>query len=69
MDYKHTNKGFYVGTFDEKQIKNGEDEVAVEKAKQSTGCKYVNTEYVKKGKKIVGLKLYVCTADEMKLTF
>lgn len=67
MDYKHKKLGFLVGTFDEKQIKNGEDKVAVEKAKQATGCKYVNTEYVKKGKKIVGLTIYVCTADEMKL--
>lgn len=63
----HTPKGFLVGTFNEKQIINGEDKKAVEKAKQETGCKYVNTEIIKKGKKIVGLKIYVCTVDEMKL--
>lgn len=67
MDYKHTKKGFYVGTFNDAQIKNNEDKKAVEQAKADTGCKYVNTEFVKKGGTIVGLKLYVCTADEMKL--
>lgn len=67
MAYKHTKKGFFVGTFDEAQLKKGEDKIAVEQAKADTGCKYVNTEFVKKGGTIVGLKLYVCTADEMKL--
>jgi hypothetical protein len=32
-----------VGTFNESQLKNGDDKKAVEKAKQETGLKYVNT--------------------------
>lgn len=65
--YKHTAKGFLVGTFNENEVRNGDDKKAVEKAKAETGCKYVNTEFVRKGGKIAGVKVYVCTYEEMKL--
>ena len=54
-----------VGCFNEAECRKGDDKKAVEKAKADTGCKYVNTEYVRKGKKIVGLRVFVCTYDEL----
>lgn len=59
--------GYLVGIFDESQIKNGDDKKAVKKAKAETGCKYVNTEFVKKGNKIVAMKVYVCDYEQLKM--
>lgn len=58
-------KGYFVGSFSETDIKNGLDRVAVEKAKAETGLQYTNQEYIKKGGIPVGIKLYVCSLNEM----
>ncbi len=50
----------YVGQFNEKDIYDGKDTQAVEDAKAKTGLQYTNTKFVKKGGKIVGLKIWVC---------
>ena len=57
-------KGIFVGTFDEKDLQLGIDKVKVAAAKQETGLKYTNTEYVKKRGQIVGIKIWVCSIDD-----
>ena len=53
----------FVGQFNEKDIYEGKDRIAVEDAKARTGLQYTNTKFVKKGGNIVGLKIWVCDAD------
>lgn len=56
----------YVGQFDETQLKNGVDKQMVEQMKsESNGnLRYVKTKFVKKGKQIVGLKVWLMTSEE-----
>ena len=58
-------KGFFVGQFNEEDIKYKRDKVAVEKAKAETGLKYTNQEIICKNRKPVGIKLYVCDVNTM----
>lgn len=60
-------KGYYVGYFDENDISNKLDKKAMEKAKEETGLKYTNQEIVYKNKKPVGIKLYVCDSQTMRI--
>lgn len=53
-----------VGQFNEKQLRNGEDKACVEKMKKETGLKYTKSQIVKKGKKPVGLKIWLLTNEE-----
>lgn len=52
-----------VGLFDEKDLTNGTDKKAVEKAKAETGLQYTETKIIKKKGK-THLKIWVCTAEE-----
>ena len=61
------NKGIFVGTFNEADIANDFDKKKIEEMKQKTGLNYTNTEIAKKGKKIVGIRIYVCNEDDFKL--
>lgn len=61
------DKGYYVGYFDENDIANNLDEKAVQKAQEKTGLEYTNQEIVYKNKKPVGLKLYVCDLQTVKI--
>ena len=56
----------YVGQFDETQLKSGVDKQMVEQMKsESNGSlRYVKTKFVKKGKQIVGLKVWLMTSEE-----
>lgn len=58
-------KGYLVGCFNEEELIKKNDKVALKKAMEETGLKFVNTEYIKKGKNIIGLKIYVCTQSEV----
>jgi len=49
-------KIYKVGTFNESQIKNGDDKKAIEKAQQETGIKYVNA-YFNKKKQVLDIYL------------
>ena len=49
----------FVGEFNEEQLRNKEDKVAIEKAKAETGLKYIESEFVKKKGTIVGIKVYL----------
>ncbi len=60
-------KGYYVGCFDEHDIANNLEKKAVQKAKAETGLEYTNQEIVYQDKKPVGLKLYVCDLQTMRL--
>lgn len=60
-------KGILVGTFSEEDISTGKDKIEVKRMAEQTDCKYTNTEYVKKNGKIVGIKIYVCNAEDFKL--
>lgn len=54
-----------VGTFNEQQIRNGEDKLAVSKCKeQDQTLKYVKTEFVKKAGKIIAMKIFLLTSEE-----
>ena len=61
------DKGHYVGCFNENDIANKLDKKAAEKAKKETGLKYTNQEIVYKNKKPVGIKLYVCDSQTMRI--
>lgn len=52
-----------VGDFNEKDLINGTDKKAVEKAKQETGLQYTQTKIIKK-KGEMYLRIWVCTAQE-----
>ena len=53
-----------VGQFNETQICNREDKVLVEQKMKETGLKYTKSQIVKKGKKPVGLKIWLLTNEE-----
>ena len=59
-------KGIYVGTFSESDVASGKDRLAVRKAMDDTGLEYTNTEFKRSGGKIVGLKIYVCRAEDFR---
>lgn len=61
------NKGYYVGRFNEKDIRASLDKKAVEKAKKETGLNYTNQEIVYKNQKPIAIKLYVCDLEHMLL--
>ena len=56
----------FVGKYNERDLEAGADKVDVEKAKEKTGLKYVQTKIVKE-KGTTYLKLWVCTAEEFKI--
>lgn len=60
-------KGYYVGCFDKNDIANNLDKKAVQTAQEKTGLEYTNQEIVYKNKKPVGLKLYVCDLQTVKI--
>lgn len=59
--------GVFVGEFSESDLDKGLDKQAAEKAMQETGLNYINSRFVKKNGKIVGMKVYVCTAGDFKI--
>lgn len=52
-----------VGTFNEEQLINKEDKKAVEKAREETGLKYVDTKIIKKGGKMY-MEVYLIPNEE-----
>ena len=54
----------YVGQFNEDQLRKKEDKKLVAKKMNETGLKYTKTAFVKKNKKIVGLKVWLLTNEE-----
>lgn len=60
-------KGILVGEFNSDDIKNKIDKIKVEEKMNETGLKYTNSEIIKKKKDIVGIRLYVCNLDDMKI--
>ena len=62
-------KGILIGTFNEDDIANKRDKIAIEKAMIGTGYQYVHSEYVKKNGKIVGLRIYICDIKDADFSF
>lgn len=60
-------KGIYVGEFSEKDLEIGLDEVRVSEMKEKTGMNYTNTKLVKRDGKIVGLRIWVCNAEDFEI--
>ena len=60
-------KGILVGTYNEQDLNERKDKVDVQRVAKETGYKYTNTEFVKSKGKIVGMKVYVCNAEDFKL--
>lgn len=58
------NKGVFVGTFNEEDIKNNVDKQKLKEIQAATGLKYCNTEYVKKKGIIIGIKLWACSLED-----
>ena len=54
----------YIGQFNEQQLREGKDKSLVAQKMNETGLKYTKTEFVKKGSKIVGLKIWLVTNEE-----
>ena len=60
-------KGIYLGEFSEQDIRDKKDREEVKRVQAETGLKYVRLEDVKKGKKIIALKVYVCKLEDSNL--
>ena len=54
----------YIGQFNEQQCRNNEDKAIVQQKREETGLRYTKTKLVKKGGKIVGLKVWLLTDEE-----
>ena len=59
MNYER-NKGVFVGKFNEDDLRNKKDKIAIKKAMEETGLQYIHSEYVKSKGEVVALKVYVC---------
>lgn len=57
----------YVGEFNLNDLINGRDKIEVEKKQKETELKYTNTELVYKGKKAIGIKIWVCDLESLKI--
>lgn len=60
-------KGIFIGTFDLEDVTSGKDKEIVNKFLKENNMQYVNTTCVKKNKKIIGLKVWACTLEDMEL--
>lgn len=60
-------KGILVGAYTENDLSKGKDKEDVKKMSEKTGYKYTNTELVKRGNRVVAMKVYVCSAEDFKL--
>lgn len=56
-----------VGTFNEEDVKNGRDKIAIEQKMNETGLKYINSKIITKNGKPVGIEVYLCDVSEMNL--
>lgn len=57
-----TSTMVYIGRFNEDEVRSKKDKEAVKKAKElAPAFKYTHTEFVFKGKKIVGLDVWLTT--------
>jgi len=56
-----------VGDFNEKDLKENKDRIAVEKKMKETCLKYTNTKLIKKKGEIVGMRIWVCDIDDFTL--
>lgn len=57
-------RGVFVGTFTEEDIANNIDRERLFAVQKETGLNYCNEEFVYKGGKIVGLKLWACSFED-----
>lgn len=58
---------YLVGLFDENDLDNGTDKIAVEKAKKETGLRFTDIKFVKKkGKQY--MQIFLCTLAEWEKT-
>ena len=61
------NKGILVGFFNANDVKKGIDKIKVKEYQEKYNLHYTNTELIKKNKKIVGIKIYVCNVYDFKI--
>ena len=54
-----------VGTFNEEDVKNGRDKIAIEQKMDETGLKYINSKIIVKNGKPVGIEVYLCDVSEI----
>lgn len=57
----------FVGQFSEAEVANGLDKVCVADAQEQTGLVYTDTQLVKRKGKIVGIKIWVCDLEDMRI--
>ena len=69
MDNYIKGKGIFVGTYTEKELDEEKEKIDIAKMKEKTGLKYINSEFVRKKGKVVAIKFYVCTMDDMNFNF
>jgi len=53
-----------VGIFTEKDLTEGKDKIAIEQKMKETGLNYIQSKFIKKNGKIVGMKVWVCSVNE-----
>lgn len=57
-------KGIFVRTYSEEDLIQQKD---LKVCQKETGLEYTNTELIRKNGKVIGIKLYACTAEDFKL--
>lgn len=57
-------KGIFVGEFNINEVLDKIDRKKTQEFKEKYNLDYVNTEIVKKGNKIIGIKIWVCNIED-----
>ncbi len=67
MDGYIPGKGILVGTYSEQDLDAGKDRRDVAEMQEKTGLKYTNTMVIKDSGIPVGLRVWICTAEDCKV--
>lgn len=67
MDKYIKGFGVYVGEFNEEEIKAGKDRSLVKAAKDRNSLDYINVELIKDNHSVVGMKLWVCKREDLRI--
>ncbi len=62
-------RGIFVGKFTEEEVAKGADQTAVKEMMAKTGLGYTNQEIVMKNNVAIGIKIWVCNANDFRLNY
>jgi fructose-specific component phosphotransferase system IIB-like protein len=62
-------KSVYLGIFSIKDLESGLLEEKIAKAKEETGLLFIKSDYIKRGKEIIGKRVWICDYEAADLKF